>query len=94
MKYFDWSNEKNEWLKKERDISFEEVLISIVSGDLLDIMEHKNKERYPNQKVFVVKVNSYAYRVPFVEDGERIFLKTEYPSRQATKEYISGEKEE
>ena len=30
----------------------------------------------------------YAYIVPFVTDDEKIFLKTVYPSRSATKKYI------
>lgn len=88
MKYFDWDNQKNEGLKTERDISFEEVLISIEKGNILDILEHPNKNRYPNQKVLVVNIDSYAYLVPFVEDEEKVFLKTIIPSRMATKKYI------
>lgn len=87
MKYFDWDPEKNEWLIQERDVSFEEVLIAIDEGYLLDIVEHPNKNTYPNQKVFIVQIEEYAYLVPFVEDEEKIFLKTIIPSRKATKKY-------
>lgn len=88
MKYFDWNEEKNKLLKLERDVSFEEVLIAIESSGLIDILEHPKKEKYPNQKIFVVNINNYAYLVPFVEDKEKIFLKTIVPSRKATQKYI------
>jgi len=88
MKYFDWDPGKNVRLKKERGVSFEEVLIAVEEGDILDIIEHPNKGRYPNQRVFVIRLYEYAYLVPFVEDDEKIFLKTIVPSRKATKKYI------
>lgn len=88
MKYFDWNKEKNELLKIERDISFEEVFIAIESGGLLEIVRHSNQKKYPNQKFFVVNINNYVYLVPFVEDEEKIFLKTIIPSRKATKKYL------
>ena len=88
MKYFDWAISKNEQLKQERDISFEEVAILIEEGKVLKIIKHKNKEKYPNQKVFIVNIGNYAYLIPFIEDEEKIFLKTIIPSRQATKKYI------
>ncbi len=88
MKYFDWSIEKNEQLILERGISFEEVLVAIEGGYLLDVRENNNKKKYPDQKIFVVQVEEYAYIVSFVEDSKKIFLKTIIPSRKATKEYI------
>ena len=88
MKYFDWNEEKNELLKMERDVCFEDVLIAIDSGGLLDIIKHPKKERYQKQKIFIVNINNYAYLVPFVEDNKKIFLKTIIPSRKATKKYI------
>ncbi len=88
VKYFDWNKEKNELLKIERDISFEEVFIAIESGGLLEIVRHSNQKKYPNQKFFVVNINNYVYLVPFVEDEEKIFLKTIVPSRKATKKYL------
>jgi len=88
MKYFDWDIAKNEKLKKERNVSFEEVVVMIEEGNVLDVLEHKNKEKYPNQKVFIISINDYAYLIPFIEDEKKIFLKTIIPSRQATKKYI------
>lgn len=94
MKYIDWDERKNNLLKLERDVCFEEVLVAIESGGLIKTIRHPRKERYPNQKIFVVNINNYAYLVPFIEDKEKIFLKTIIPSRKATKKYIvkGGEK--
>jgi len=87
--FFNWNNEKNEILKKERKISFEEVVWSIENGLLLDVIEQKNKTKYKNQKIFILKMHNYAWPVPFVENEEEIFLKTIIPSRTATKKYMS-----
>lgn len=90
MKPFRWSHEKNEQLKAERNVSFEEVVLAIETDGLLDIVMHANPERYPNQRMFVVAVERYAYVVPFVEEAEYYFLKTVIPSRKATREYLKG----
>lgn len=92
MKYFDWSEEKNKFLRETRDISFEEIVVAIESGCLLKTVEHPNKGRYPNQLMYVINIDNYAYLVPFVEDEEKIFLKTIIPSRKATRVYIIEEK--
>lgn len=88
-----YSLEKNELLKKQRDISFEDVILSIEKGDVLDDVEHPNKEKYPNQNIFIilVKIKNYVYLVPYVEDENFIFLKTIIPSRQMSKKYTRGE---
>ncbi len=87
MKYFNWNNEKNEKLKKERNVSFEQVVYHIEKGDLLDIVANPG-EKYKNQKIFIVNINDYAFLVPFVEGEKEIFLKTIIPSRKATKTYL------
>ena len=92
MKYFDWDIQKDEQLKQERDISFEDILVAIDGENLLDIIEHPNKKRYPRQKLFVVNVNDYAYLVPFAEDEKKYFLKTIFPSRKMTQKYIINKK--
>jgi hypothetical protein len=91
VKYFTWSLEKNEQLKEQRGISFEEVLFHIQRGDILDLLDHPNQEDYPGQRIWVVKIDSYAYLVPFVESETEVFLKTVMPSRKASKKYL-GEK--
>lgn len=90
MKYFSWNEEKNERLKRERNISFEEVVFHIERGDLLDIVEHPNQERYQRQRLFIVNIDDYGYLVPFIESEVEVFLKTIIPSRKATKKYLKG----
>jgi hypothetical protein len=90
MKYYDWNDQKNELLKKLRGVSFEQVVLAIVSGDLIDRIRHPNPEKYPNQKVFLVKIGDYVYSVPYVEDEEKISLKTIIPNSRATKKYFGG----
>ncbi|MFP4308095.1 MAG: BrnT family toxin [Desulfococcaceae bacterium] len=89
MKRFDWNDEKNEWLKRLRGLSFEQAVFCLTNGGLLDVYDHPNTERYEGQRVFVVKIEAYAYLVPFVEDDEVVFLKTIIPSRKMTKRYLS-----
>jgi hypothetical protein len=88
MKYYDWNDDKNDLLKKSRCVSFEQVVLAIVSGDLVDRVRHPNPEKYPNQRIFFVKIEDYIYSVPYVEDDEKIFLKTVIPNRKATKKYL------
>ncbi len=90
MKPFRWNTEKNLVLTQERGVSFESVELAIAQGNLLDVLQHTNQDKYPNQRIFVVRLGNYAYLVPFVEDGKEIFLKTIIPSRKATKEYLKG----
>lgn len=88
MKYYNWNPDKNEILISQRGISFEDIVFHIEHGDEVDIFDHPNQERYPNQKISVVVVEGYAYLVPYVESETEIFLKTIIPSRKATKKYI------
>lgn len=92
MKYCDRNDEKNEMLKKTRGVSFEQVELAIALGDLIDRVTHPSPAKYPNQKVFLVKIEDYIYSVPYVEDNEKVFLKTIIPNRKATKEYFGGKK--
>jgi uncharacterized DUF497 family protein len=92
MKYFDWNDEKNEKLKKARGVSFEQVELAIASGDLVDRIRHPNPAKYPNQRVFLVRIEDYIYSVPYVEDDEKIFFKTIIPNSKAIKKYLGGEK--
>ena len=88
MNYFLWNDEKNEQLKKDRNISFEIIISQIDSGNVLDIVENPNQKKYKNQKMFIIEFNDYVYLVPFVEDEDKIFLKTIIPSRKAKKKYL------
>jgi len=43
---YEYNPEKNIKLKKERGISFEEIIYYINSGYLLDVIQHHNKNKY------------------------------------------------
>jgi uncharacterized DUF497 family protein len=88
MNQFDWNAEKNFLLKAERGVSFDEIVLAIEQGQLLDVVKHPNQEQYPNQSIYVINLQDYVYLVPFVQDGEMIFLKTIIPSRKATRDYL------
>jgi hypothetical protein len=88
MKPFRWSAEKNELLKLSRGVSFESIVVAIEADGLLDIVEHPNVTKYPNQRVLVVSFDGYVYLAPFVEEADYFFLKTVIPSRKATRDYL------
>lgn len=90
MKTFRWNHGKNEQLKTDREISFEEIVLALEGDGLLDILQHPNESKYPNQRILVVTANGYAYLVPFVEEADYYFLKTIIPSRKATRDYLGG----
>jgi len=85
----EWNEEKNTLLKKERNISFEDVLVKILDGDYIDIIPHPNQEKYPHQMVFIFLLREYIYLVPFVRREEAVFLKTIIPSRKFTRIFIN-----
>jgi len=39
-----------------------------------------------------VRIEDYIYSVPYVEDDEKIFLKTIIPNRKETKKHFGGKK--
>jgi uncharacterized DUF497 family protein len=88
MKMFRWNHEKNETLKAQRNMSFEEIVLAIEADGLLDELRHPNPEKYPNQSVFVVALDDYVYLVPYVDEPGYYFLKTVIPSRKATRDYL------
>ena len=94
MDYYKWDFQKNEKLKVERGISFEQIVMHIDRGHVLDLVAHPNQKKYPGQQIIVVEINEYAYLVPFVESSEGKFLKTIIPSRKATRDYLGGKNEQ
>ncbi|MFH1038836.1 MAG: toxin [PVC group bacterium] len=94
MKYFDWNPDKNEWLRQERGITFEEIIFHLLHEGLLDAMVHPNQKKYPGQRIFIIEVEDYAYIVPFVETNCGVFLKTIIPSSKMTKHYLRGDSNE
>jgi len=93
MKQYNWDVAKNNILKKERSISFEDVLYYIEHDGLLAIVVHPDQDKYPGQKIYVINITDYVWLVPFIETEEEIFLKTIIPSRKATKKYLEKKDE-
>ena len=87
MKEIKWNALKSERLKRTRGVSFEEIIAS----RLIDIRKHPNRV---NQKILIYQHKGYLWAVPYVIEGEAIFLKTIYPSRKLTKLYKKGVRHE
>ncbi len=92
---YNWSEEKNRQLRKQRLISFEEIVLCIQEGKIVTVLEHPNREKYPNQQLYLIDYRKQIYVVPFVinKEEEVIFLKTIYPSRHYTKKYLERNNE-
>ena len=71
MVKYRWNEEKNEWLKNERGITFNELTDC---GEILRIQENTSSLHRDQLKLHVL-YNGYVYKVPFITepDGTRIF---------------------
>jgi len=91
---FDWNPDKNDWLKKNRHISFEQIIFHLGQGDIWRTADHPNQEKYPDQRIYFVIVENYVYLVPHIIKKDFIFLKTIIPSRKATKAFLKEQEEQ
>lgn len=82
---YEWNPDKNEWLKKNRKISFEQIIYHLAQGDIWKIADHPDQNKYPSQKIYFVIIEDYIYLVPYIIEKGFIFLKTIIPNRKATK---------
>ena len=89
MKFL-WEEDKNNLLKKYREISFEEIILLIENKQIVDVIEHPNQEKYNGQIFILVERDNYIYVIPaFISDsGEECHLKTIYPSRKYTEKFL------
>ena len=85
---YQWNTDKNKFLKEKRGVTFEQIVMHIENGDVVDVIDHPNSEKYSHQRVLIININEYVYSVPFVEQNETRFLKTIIPSRKLTKLYL------
>lgn len=74
---------KSTQLKKQRGVSFEEIL----QAKLVAVKEHPARK---NQKIMLFEFKKYIWIVPYVEKEDKIFLKTLFPSRKYTKIWQGG----
>ena len=85
---YEWKDpKKNEWLKRERNISFEKIVFHLSQGNVWRIADHPDQEIYPGQRIYFVVVEDYIYLVPHAVEKNYVFLKTIIPSRKATRAY-------
>jgi len=84
---YKWNEEKNIQLKRERGISFDDIVEALSKGDIVDNYKHPLSGKYPNQYIYVVFTKEYIYYVPYVKEEDYIFLKTIIPSRKLYKKY-------
>ena len=87
---FTWRDDKNDLLKRSRNISFEQIVLAIESKKVVDVIEHPNQEKYQGQIFIMVEQNNYIYVVPaYISDsGEECHLETIYPSRKYTHKFL------
>lgn len=88
MLQFEYDPAKDQKLRSERSINFDEIILLISDGFVLDVLDHPNQERYPGQKIYALDVDGYVWLVPFMHIEGKIFLKTAFPSRKLTKKYL------
>lgn len=88
MKLINWNREKNEWLRENRDICFEDILFYIEKDLIIDDIVHPNQKKYFGQRMMVLNIQEYVHLVPYIETEDEIFLKTIIPSRKSTKNYL------
>jgi len=91
---FTWKEEKNDLLKRSRNISFEQIVLAIENKQVVDVIEHPNQEKYKGQIFIMVEQNDYIYVVPasISDTEEECYLKTIYPSRKYTNKFLRGKK--
>ncbi|MBN2824305.1 MAG: toxin [Campylobacterales bacterium] len=82
-----WNEDKNAILKATRGFGFVDVIAQMSQNGVLDNYKHPNQEGYPNQYIYVIRLGGYVYYVPYVIDGDDIFLKNIIPSRKLNKKY-------
>jgi uncharacterized DUF497 family protein len=82
---YQWNEEKNALLKAERGIGFEDIVTAILEGAIIDIIQHPNKEKYPDQMIYIVEVLEYIYMIPYVRNDQEIIFNTIIPSLKMKK---------
>ena len=94
MMRFSWNEEKNNLLKRRREISFEQIVLSIENNQVVDVIENPNQEKYKGQVFILVDFENYIYVVPATisDSEEECFLKTIFPSRKYTDNYLRSKK--
>ena len=84
-----WDDEKDALLRRTRQVTFNDVVYQIEHGDgLLDEIDHPNPALHSGQRIYIVRIRDYAYRVPFEVTDLGIFVRTIYPNGDDTRYYL------
>ena len=94
MPEYTWDADKNEWLRRNRGLSFDDVVYHLEHGGFLDDVPHPNQQLHPGQRLYIIRIGNYAYEVPFYRDGDVESLRTLYPSRKYTSAYLRNRRQQ
>ena len=83
-----WNPAKDEWLRRNRGLSFYHVVHYLQHGGFLADIPHPNQVRHPEERLYIINIEGYAYEVPFYRIGDIETLMTAYPSRKYTREHL------
>ncbi len=89
-----WSQEKNEELKARRGLCFEDAEVLILAEDICADLPHPNQSKYPGQRVLYLLIDNYVCVVPYVQDGNKMFLNTMFRSRAARKYLLKKDRDD
>ena len=56
---YDWDSKKNDFIKANRGISFEAIIVHLGRGDIWKVTDHPDQARYPGQSILFVIVADY-----------------------------------
>ena len=84
---FEWNEEKNNNILKERWVCFEDIVLAFWENKILNIVKNPSSN-FENQFCLIVEISNYIYLVPFIKTEEKFLLKTIFPSRKYNKIYL------
>ena len=88
MPEYVWDEAKNEWLRRNRGLSFDDVVYHLQHGGFLADILHPNQVQHPEERLYIINIGGYAYEVPFYRVDDVEILMTVYPSRKYTRQYL------
>ena len=59
--------------------AFEDIIVAVEAGAVLEVVLHQNPAKYPRQKVMVVEVADYAILAPLIEEEDPLFSQDQHP---------------
>jgi uncharacterized DUF497 family protein len=84
--HYAWDPEKNEEIQERHGISFEEIVALISKGGLIKSLKNPS-DRYPDQKIMLVRKTKAVYMVPYETRGDMNWLITAFYSEKFTQRY-------